>query len=97
MLNNYKKKLVGNAEAFLKSSADSLANRRVLLLNVSKELSSALNIIGNLNSKVVALGETDEVYDLPFYWRIKYIKASLSEVRFPPLPVRRGSAFHELE
>jgi SAM-dependent methyltransferase len=83
MLNNYEKKLVGNAEAFLKSNADSLANRRVLLLNVSKELSSALNVIGNLNSKVVALGETDEVYDLPFYWRIKYIKASLSEVRFP--------------
>jgi len=83
MLDNYEKKLVGNAEAFLKSNADSLANRRVLLLNVSKELSSALNVIGNLNSKVVALGETDEVYDLPFYWRIKYIKANLSEVRFP--------------
>jgi hypothetical protein len=83
VLNNYEKKLVGNAEAFLKSNTDSLANRRVLLLNVSKEISSALNVIGNLNSKVVALGETDEVYDLPFYWRIKYIKASLSEVRFP--------------
>jgi len=83
VLDNYEKKLVGNAEAFLKSNADSLANRRVLLLNVSKELSSALNVIGNLNSKVVALGETDEVYDLPLYWRIKYIKANLSEVRFP--------------
>jgi hypothetical protein len=83
MFDSYEKKLVGNAEAFLKSNADSLANRRVLLLNVSKELSSALNVIGNLNSKVVALGETDEVYDLPLYWRIKYIKASLSEVRFP--------------
>jgi len=83
MHDNYEKKLVGNTEAFLKSNANSLANRRVLLLNVSKEISSALNVIGNLNSKVVALGETDEVYDLPFYWRIKYIKASLSEVRFP--------------
>jgi SAM-dependent methyltransferase len=83
MHDNYEKKLVGNAEAFLKSNAGLLANRRVLLLNVSKELSSALNVIGNLNSKVVALGETDEVYDLPLYWRIKYIKASLSEVRFP--------------
>jgi hypothetical protein len=83
MHDNYEKKLVGNAEAFLKSNVDSLANRRVLLLNVSKELSSALNVIGNLNSKVVALGETDEVYDLPLYWRIKYIKANLSEVRFP--------------
>jgi len=83
VLNNYEKKLVGNAEAFLKSNAGLLANRRVLLLNVSKEISSALNVIGNLNSKAVALGEKDEVYDLPFYWRIKYIKASLSEVRFP--------------
>ncbi len=83
MHDNYEKKLVDKAEAFLKSNANSLANRRVLLLNVSKELSSALNVIGNLNSKVVALGETDEVYDLPLYWRIKYIKANLSEVRFP--------------
>lgn len=83
MLDSYKKELLNDAETFVKNNIDLFINKRILLLNVNRDLNSILSVLGKIQSKIVALGESDEVYDLPFYWRIKYIKASLSHAKFP--------------
>jgi len=83
MSDNYEREMLNNFEAFLKNDIKSLINGRILLLNVSKKLDPILNMLGKFDSKIVGLGESDDVYDLPFYWRIKYVKGKLSEVRFP--------------
>jgi hypothetical protein len=83
MSDSYEREMLNNIEALLKNDIKSLINGRILLLNVSKKLDPILNMLGKFDSKIVGLGESDEVYDLPFYWRIKYVKGKLSEIRFP--------------
>ena len=70
-------------EMYIKKNISLLENNRILLLNIKSQLKNILEIIGQINSKTVALGEEDSIYDLPYYWKIKYIKATVDDIRFP--------------
>ncbi|WP_016731926.1 hypothetical protein [Saccharolobus islandicus] len=68
---------------FIKTNINLITNKRILLLNVNSQIVGILDLLGHVNAKIVALGKGDGIYDLPYYWRIKYINASLNQVRFP--------------
>ena len=70
-------------KTYIKINISLLKNNRILLLNVKSQLKNILEMIGQMNLKIVALGEEDDIYNFPYYWKIKYIKGSLDDVRFP--------------